>query len=331
MPRQARLDFSGCLHHIINRGIERRRIFMQQDDYRTFVEYLGELVENGKHKCSGWVLMSNHFHLLVETGQEPISRFMSRLLTRYAGYFNRRHRRCGRLFQNRYKSIVCDKDSYFKELVAYIHLNPLRAGLVKSVEDLGNYRWSGQRALIGKEKYEWQSVQETLTHFGGRAGRYLEYLSDKKGLKRGEFSGGGLIRSAGGLEVTRARRKTEHEKYDTRILGDEDFVEGVLRKHENSPGTKMERLRITLDDLINRIAEVVGVEVAELYKRGKTSHRGSEARGLLTYLSARYFKIPLTDMAGRLGISQPAASKLYKRGEGFLQSNRNIFSEIIEK
>ena len=114
MPRQARLDYSGCFHHLINRGIERRSIFADAADYLAFIEALGDFLPEGGHICYGWVLMPNHFHLLVETGRQPIAKLMSRLQTRYAGHFNRRHRRAGRLFQNRYKSIVCDKDSYFK-------------------------------------------------------------------------------------------------------------------------------------------------------------------------------------------------------------------------
>ena len=166
MPRQARLDFEGCLHHVINRGIERRKILTDQKDYEFFRGALGKLLVECQSKCYGWVLMPNHFHLLLETGKKPLAKLMNRLLTRYAGYFNRKYYRAGRLFQNRYKSIICDKDAYFMELVAYIHLNPLRAGLVNHLEELEKYLWSGHRDLIGLEKNDWYQRAYVLSWFG---------------------------------------------------------------------------------------------------------------------------------------------------------------------
>ena len=186
MPRQARLDYSGCLHHLINRGIERREIFLDSGDYRAFLEILERVIVEGKHRCYGWVLMPNHFHLLVKTGEDSISRMMSRLSTSYAVFFNRRHARAGMLFQNRFKSVVCDAETYFKELVAYIHLNPLRAGLVKDLEELGAYPWSGHGVLLGKNKVGWQAVEETLGHFGRGAKKarhaYLEFLANHRDI-----------------------------------------------------------------------------------------------------------------------------------------------------
>jgi putative transposase len=214
MPRHARLDFEGCLHHLINRGIERRILFLDRTDYETFIELLETVITEGKHRCYGWVLMPNHFHLLVETGRELISKMMSSLKTKYALKFNRRHRRAGVLFQNRFKSVVCEKDTYFQELLAYIHLNPLRARLVPTLESLESDPWSGHGALLGKTEVAWQSVEETLAHFGKRVSgarkSYLEFMANHRDMRSGELSGGGLMR------VMRTRQ--DRDFYDTRVL-----------------------------------------------------------------------------------------------------------------
>ena len=136
MPRKARIDAPGALHHIIARGIERGDIFTDDFDRNNFLKRLGKIVVETDTRCYAWALVPNHFHLVLKTGCAPIATVMRRLLTGYAGYYNRRHRRCGHLFQNRYKSILCQEDSYLKELVRYIHLNPLRAGLVDSLKSL---------------------------------------------------------------------------------------------------------------------------------------------------------------------------------------------------
>ncbi|MCK5417301.1 MAG: transposase, partial [Desulfobacterales bacterium] len=130
MPRKSRIDAPGALHHIIARGIERRKIFRSKADYGDFSKRLGQIVKETHTCCMAWALVANHFHLLLRTGQTPISTVMQRLLTGYAVSFNRRHQRRGHLFQNRFKSILCQEDAYLLELVRYIHLNPLRAKLV---------------------------------------------------------------------------------------------------------------------------------------------------------------------------------------------------------
>lgn len=133
MPRLARLDALGVLQHVIARGIGRREIFTDDKDRQSFLDRLGGILGETNTECFAWALIPNHFHLLVRTGLAPLSQVMRRLLTGHAVVFNRRHRRSGHLFQNRYKSVVCEEDPYLLELVRYIHLNPLRAGIVKKV------------------------------------------------------------------------------------------------------------------------------------------------------------------------------------------------------
>ena len=143
MPRQARLDTPGALHHIMVRGINRADIFNDDQDKTRFLERLGDLGTKGQCRVYAWVLMSNHVHILFRSGKYGISDVMRKLLTWYAQYYNRRHKRTGHLFENRYKSILCDEDNYLLVLVRYIHLNPIRAGVIKTIEELDHYPWSG--------------------------------------------------------------------------------------------------------------------------------------------------------------------------------------------
>ena len=114
-----------------------------------------------------WVLMETHIHLLVRSGGPGISALIRKLLTWYAQYYNRRHRRTGHFFKNRYKSILCDEETYLLALVRYIHLNPIRAGVVKTMRELDCYPWSGHRMIIGEEEYPWMDCARVLGEFGG--------------------------------------------------------------------------------------------------------------------------------------------------------------------
>jgi putative transposase len=315
MPRQARLDSPGLLHHVINRGMERRNIFVHRSDYLFFVEALAELVSQNGYRLFAWVLMPNHFHLLLETGPRPLSELMNRLSTRYAGYFNRKHKRAGRLFQNRFKSIVCDRDVYFKELIAYIHLNPRKGRLVKSMEELSAYPWSGHRALMGFEKSPWMAVNDSLEAFGALGGQarknYFDFLSRKKRV-RVNLSGGGLIRSAGGLEVVMRRAKADRDAYDTRVLGSGDFVEKVLPREEGR--TKVFRDPDAARRVMKKVEEFFNISKGDCSRPGKSSRIGNEARSVAAYLLVErcgWKKIAVADL---FKISQPAVSRLYTQG-----------------
>jgi putative transposase len=190
MPRHARLDAPGVLHHIIVRGIERRLIFRDEIDQDRFIERMRKVLGETHTPCYAWALLGNHAHILLKTGATSLHKVMARLLTGHAVAFNKRHRRHGQLFQNRYKSILCQEDAYLTELVCYIHLNPLRTGIVKELSDLSRYGYSGHAALMGKAAHPWQDVDSVLLHFGttAKAARQ-QYLScmeerrDKGGIR----------------------------------------------------------------------------------------------------------------------------------------------------
>jgi len=238
MARQSRLDAPGTLHHVIGRGIEGITIFRGRGDREDFLDRLAKLCEAKALSVYAWALLDTHFHLLIRSGNQSLSQSMRKLLTGYVVNFNRRHKRYGHLFQNRYKSILCEEDPYLLELTRYIHLNPLRARVVKDVRELRGYPWAGHSAIIGKQERGWQDVGAVLGYFGRRKKRaivaYENYV--REGIEKGrrpELVGGGLIRSmAGWSEVLSWRRRGEKTLSDARILGSGEFIEELLSEVE---------------------------------------------------------------------------------------------------
>src|SRR4030042_1483685 len=203
MPRLARLDAPGGFHHIIIRGIERRKIFRDNRDRENFFERLGKLLLETKTGFFAWAFLPNHDHFLLRTGEIPLATLMRRLLTGYVVSFNRRYKRHGHLLQNRYKSIVCQEETYLRELVRYIHLNPLRAGVVSNLPALNSYPYCGHSALMGKRKRPWQNVDYVLHSFGKtvRRARREYFLYVEAGVEQGrrrDLLGGGVVRRLGG-------------------------------------------------------------------------------------------------------------------------------------
>jgi len=169
MPRLARLDAHGILHHVIIRGIEIRNIFRDDKDRDNLLERIRELIPKTNTACYAWALIPNHPHFLFRTGDVELSTLMRRLLTGYAVSFNRRHKRHGQLFQNRYKSIICQEGRYFKELVRYIHLNPLRSKIISEIGQLVEYPYCGHSVLMARIKRAWQDRKYVLSYFGRKA------------------------------------------------------------------------------------------------------------------------------------------------------------------
>jgi REP element-mobilizing transposase RayT len=316
MPRQPRLDTAGALHHIMGRGIERGKIFRTDYDRQDFLNRVAELCKNQDLVVYAWSLMPNHFHLLARTGKQPIARSMRKLLTGYVVNFNLRHKRHGHLFQNRYKSIICEDDPYLFELTRYIHLNPLRAGMVRDLKQLSRYRWAGHSAILGKMRREWQDINTVLGYFGrGRKAveKYEEYVSEGIPLgRRPELVGGGLIRSLGGWsQVLSLRRKGIKVAFDERVLGGDDFIEGLLSEVEKR---ERETLRIgrrvpELSTLAKRIMEGEGVEEGEL--RSGVRKRGVvRARRLICQLAVGRMGYSGAEVARYLGVTTSAVNRL---------------------
>ncbi|OPY71253.1 MAG: Transposase IS200 like protein [Syntrophorhabdus sp. PtaU1.Bin050] len=314
MPRTSRLDASGILHHVIIRGIEKRSIFTSITDRLDFVKRCARLFPESTTACYAWALLSNHAHLLLRTGTVPLSTVMARLLSGYAVSFNKRHKRAGHLFQNRYRSVICQEDTYFKELVRYIHLNPLRAGLVPDVDALGTYRWSGHAALLKRKECPWQDLEYVLSIFGNDKA-YLRFI--EKGIDQGQrpdLTGGGLVRSNGGWREI--KKSQSLVKGDERILGDSSFVLNILAQAEEKLEHRyaLRKAGIDITTIEQQICDLFGLEVDQLYT-GSRYKQLVEARSLFCYWAHSDLGISGKDLSVRFSISEPAVSYAIRRGQ----------------
>jgi putative transposase len=309
------------------RGIERRKIFDTDVDRDHFLHRLGEILKNTGTTCFAWSLMPNHFHLLLRTGNVPISTVMRRLLTGYAIWFNRSRRRHGHLFQNRFKSILCQEDAYLLELVRYIHLNPLRAGLVRGLDELDDYPYSGHSTLMGKVENSWQETEEILSLFGNRGDSvrraYRTFV--EQGIDQGrrhDLAGGGLIRSAGGWDGQKLKVKEgNYQRSDERILGDSDFVSQVLSRTEELL-EKRQALRtagMDLDKVASHVSELMAIKTEDIWAAGKQQHIVN-ARSLFCFWAVRELGCTMASLGRKLSLSIPAISKSVVRGKQIAES-----------
>ncbi len=338
MPRTARLDAPGVLHHVIIRGIERMKIFRNDKDRDDFIERLAVLWPATQTICYAWAFMSNHAHFLFRTGTMPLSKLMRRLLTGYVIGFNHRHRRSGQLFQNRYKSIICQEETYLRELVRYIHLNPIRAGIVQSLDELKSYKYCGHSSLMGKAKREWQETDYVLGYFGegireARKG-YESFVEE--GVKQGrrkELTGGGLIRSLGGwTEARDALKGGVHIMSDERILGDSDFVDSVISQSEEhyERRHRLKRQGYDLDRVAERVAEVLKMKPDEVFGKGRQD-RKVKARSLLCFWAARELGISHTALAKTLEMSLAGVGFSVERGECIAKEGKFLLERQVVK
>lgn len=322
MPRQSRLDAVGALHHVMGRGIEKVRIFKGDSDREDFISRLAGLCRDRYISVLAWALMPNHFHLLVRTGRQPIHKGMRKLLTGYVVNFNRRHKRYGHLFQNRYKSILCEEDPYLLEITRYIHLNPLRSGIISHFGELDCYPWTGHSVLMGVAEADWQDSETVLSYFGRRTREcrkgYKQFIEE--GVSQGrrpELVGGGLIRSLGGWSQVRSlRRRGGKVPSDERMLGSGEFVEGVLAevaKREDET-LRLKRRVVGLPELMKTI--VLGEKLREEDMRiGDRRREVVRGRRVFCQLAVRRMGYSGAEVARYLGVTASAVNRLAVSGK----------------
>jgi REP element-mobilizing transposase RayT len=320
MPRRPRLDAIGALHHIMVRGIDKANIFRDTEDKARFLERLGQNIQDSKCSVYAWVLMDNHVHILFRSGQDGISAVMRKLLTWYAQYFNRKHGRKGHLFENRYKSILCDEDNYLLALVRYIHLNPVRAKIIQTMAEMGKYPWSGHRAVIEKEKHPWMDTASVLAQFGGTKRKamkeYLRFMQE--GMNQGhdpQYSGGGLVRSLGGWSnVVSMRRKGQKEETDERILGSGDFVHQIIKEAEDKSlrQMKLKRSGLTLTKFIEQECKKEQISRKEL-ENGSRRSKVSQLRAEIARRGMKELGLPAAEIARHLGVATSSITRAVEK------------------
>ncbi len=291
MARKPRIHYPGALYHVILRGNARQDIFHDDGDRYRFYLLMQQGVELYGHRIVAFCLMTNHVHLAVQIGDIPLSRAMQNLSFRYTRWLNSRLGKSGHLFQGRYQAVLVEAESYLQELVAYLHLNPVRAGMVNLPED---YRWSSHHAYLGDESIPWLTTDSVLRLFSqklslARKG-YVEFVAERLDEgHRDEFHGKG--------------------ETDSRIIGEDCFVERVLAQTENLPLQKP-----NLAAVLAAVKARYGLEDADLSSaaRGRTL---SEARGMAAWLVREVSRATLTELASRLHRDVTTMSAAAKQAE----------------
>jgi REP element-mobilizing transposase RayT len=305
------------------RGINKSAIFSEGQDKRKFLERLGEIIIEGQSAIYAWVLMDNHVHLLFRSGKQGISDIMRKLLTWYAQYYNRQHHRSGHLFENRYKSILCDEDTYLLALVRYIHLNPIRAKIITELKELDRYPWTGHHDIVGnKKKHPWMDTEFVLGQFGEKRRKalneYRRFMAE--GMELGhvpELTGGGLIRSLGGWsQVLSQRRKGQKVETDERILGSGDFVSAVMQETEERQlrQTKLRRAGRSIHQIIEEECSSRNVNIVELINGSRRSGV-SAARMMIACRCKDELGLSAAEIARHLGVNTSSITRAIVRNE----------------
>ena len=287
MPRGPRVDFPGAVHHVYARGIEKRPIYIDDVDRKSFLDRIGKNLPKWGMRCLAWSLMPNHFHLLLQSDKGSLPSFMHCLLTGYSMRFNERHQRVGHFFQNRYKAPVVCKDGYFRDVVRYIHLNPVRSEIVRSIHELEEYPWTGHRHIIRGGPPAWQDTGLLQTEFDdprdatGWVRRYREYIEK-------------------GPEVPFQPHVVEDEGPESEVglsktIGPQEYQESESYK--------------VFADLLQRIAATNGVPATEVLGGDRRYTSVRARRALLRECKSR-LNISIVQLSRWLGVSQSAARYL---------------------
>jgi putative transposase len=301
MARRPRIEYSGALYHVITRGNHRQKIFYDDHDRAKYLEVAAQLSEAQSFRVHAYVLMANHVHLLLETGTVPLSRVMQRLGGGYTQYFNRRHRLTGHLFQGRYKAILCDKDNYLMELSRYLHLNPVRAKLVK---DPADYPWSSYGAYArGADRQKWMETTEVLEQFGRSVGeaRKLYRRFVMEGLSEGH-------------------KEEYYDVLDGRFLGDPEFAERI-KARVHSPGPV--RAKVKPEVFLRLACGVVGRERSQVIGAGKERER-VRVREAISYVGRHHTELTVLQLADSLGVDPTCVSRSVGRVERRLAADRGL-------
>jgi len=313
MARPLRIEYEGALYHITARGNERNSIYFEKADYEKFKYYLAEAKIKYAIMLHCYILMSNHYHLILETPAGNLSRIMHYINGSYTTYVNIKRKRSGHLFQGRYKSIVVDKDNYLLELSRYIHLNPVRAGIVKKPED---YSYSSYKSYISNDKDE----IVTQEHILGMLSR--NEANAKKIYKR-------FVESSIGVETESPLKGI----FGGMILGGERFIKDTLRKLNNDSLNNEEVLHrrvlkaaLRMENILATISKEFNISEDELLRANS-----GEMRKIAIYMIKKHTGTTNKHTGELLGgISYSAVAKTYQRFLNQLRKDKSLRRKIAK-
>ena len=316
MARKARLTVPGAVHHIMARGIEGRDIFCDDEDRSFFLSLLSEGISRNRYRCYAWVLMNNHYHILIRVNEQPLSGLMRRLNSRYAIRYRKKYKGRGYLFQDRYKSIVTQDQGYIEQLVRYIHLNPIRAGVCRNMEELDEYPWSGHAVLLKRKVCRFQDTADILRRFAckgkSEVEEYREYIAE--GIATEEQ--GDLLESLRKSNTGAVDRK----EYRCWVIGDREFARKAIESDKLNRVQLSAYIKkgITVERVIKEVAQQMGFQEEDVLRRGRQNSR-SVLRKVVAALSHRRFGIPVTEIARYYGVEGSSVSRMLDHGESYVK------------
>lgn len=317
-----RLGTLGSYYHIYCRGLDRKPLFLDDRDRLTFQLIVRDVIRDTGTRCYAFSLMDNHFHQFLRTLETPISRVMHRINLRYAHHHNRRHGGVGHVFQGRFQSVLIEGERHAKTALAYVHLNPVAAGIVADERALRDYPWTGHAAQMGRMHCDVVEVDGLLSWFGAdrQAARQAlsEFLAQADAAKTG-FSHGPFDCYERHSEFTRLERRVADDLglRDVRgVLGDSERVTRAL-SHRHSRHARQIRHAAagwTSDRLLDAICTALGVR-ATAVRRGSRSRRHARARAVFVYLATRELGISSKSAGRMVSIRSGSVARARDRGE----------------
>jgi REP element-mobilizing transposase RayT len=305
MARKQRIHYPGALYHVILRGNAGQEVFFEDGDRYRFYLLLQEGAEKYGCRIHAFCLMTNHIHLAIQAGEIPLSRIMHNISFRYTSWINRRMKRTGHLFQGRYKAILVDADSYLLELVTYLHLNPVRAGMVT---DPGEHPWSSHRAYLGNEALPWLTTDDTLAMFSQNRSRavklYSRYIGDR--IRDGHND------------------RFHKGEIDSRLMGEDRFVEEAL----NRARLRME-MKPGISEIVAIVKSISGIGEEALGSR----QRGREvtgARTLTAWAVSEFSDATISEVGRMFGRDVSTLSACVKRMTGKARTDPKVAAMMIE-
>lgn len=297
MARQTRLHVPQGLYHVLARGNDRQVLFRDAADYREYLARVRAGLLRHGIRCYAYCLMPNHVHLLLEPGVTSVGRFMQGLQGAFAQYLNRRYRRVGHRFQGRFRAILCEKDSYLLELVRYLHLNPVRAGLTRTPE---SWLWSSHRAYLGSPVEDMPlDRMDILGQF------HRDPLKARKAFARFVLEGLGM-----------GHRQEFYEVWEQRVLGDQAFAEELLAPRREASELP---IRVSVEQILRSVAEELGIP-AERISTASRARGPAHARAVVAYLARELAHLPLTAVARAVRRDPVTLSHAVRRLEGALEA-----------
>lgn len=306
MPRKPRLHVDGGFYHVILRGNHRQPIFHQPADRDLFAKLLGEALDRFQMRVHAYCWMTNHVHLLMQVGGTPLGQGMMSIASRFARHMQRQEPTTGHFFERRYRALLIDADAYFLALVRYIHLNPVRAGLVT---DPARYAWCGHAAYLGLCHTPWLTTEFALSLLG------QELQAARRAYRQFVLSGTRVISDGGRDNDIFSRGSTE----DSRVLGSDAFLRSL-------PQPSLRKVDISLDDVIACVCSIHGTDRASLVAPGR-SRRLAHIRAIVLYHATRLKVATLSDVARAFNRS---ASTLCETLEHLRRNRPSLFEAPLD-